>query len=69
MAEYEALVNVLLLASKVKPGMIKVLTDSQLVASQVGGEYIVKDPKMIDYNKLVQKVTDGIPEIWAHQFN
>ncbi len=40
-AEYEALINGLQLALKLRPTLLKIFTDSQLVVGQVEGEFEV----------------------------
>ena len=48
-AEYEALVTDLRMVKELRVWHLRVHSDSQLVVSQVQGEYEVKEPNMIKY--------------------
>ena len=52
-AEYEALLAGLRLAEDLGAREIQIFTDSQLVASQVQGEYQAKNNNLIEYLNLV----------------
>ncbi|XP_058761637.1 uncharacterized protein LOC131635050 [Vicia villosa] len=56
-AEYEALLAGLHLANDLEAEEIEVLTDSQLVASHISGEYQVKRDHLAEYLTLVRKRT------------
>lgn len=53
-AENEAFLAELRIATDMGARMIKICTDSQLVASQVTGEYQVREECLKEYVKLVQ---------------
>ncbi|GAU51366.1 hypothetical protein TSUD_134070 [Trifolium subterraneum] len=54
-AEYEAFLAGLRLAEDMGAEEIKIFTDSQLVASQVSGEYQTKEERLLEYLNLVKK--------------
>ncbi|GAU22605.1 hypothetical protein TSUD_135050 [Trifolium subterraneum] len=53
-AEYEAFLAGLRLAEDMGAEEIKIFTDSQLVASQVSGEYQTKDERLLEYPNLIR---------------
>jgi ribonuclease HI len=53
-AEYEAFLAGLRLAKDVEAEEVKIYTDSQLVASQISGEYQAKDERMAEYLILIR---------------
>lgn len=55
MAEYEALSKDLDLAKVMKPRKLSIHIDSQLLISQVSSQFEVKEEKMAEYQKRVQK--------------
>lgn len=59
LAEYEALLTNLRLAQHFKVGSITVHNDSQLVIHQIRGEYLTKDPTMLQYQRLAQQAIIG----------
>ncbi|GAU35417.1 hypothetical protein TSUD_375070 [Trifolium subterraneum] len=54
-AEYEAFLAGLRLAEDMGAEEIKIFTDSQLVASQVSGEYQTKEERLLEYLNLIKK--------------
>ncbi|GAU32292.1 hypothetical protein TSUD_63090 [Trifolium subterraneum] len=54
-AEYEAFVAGLRLADDMGAEEIKIFTNSQLVASQVSGEYQTKEERLLEYLNLIKK--------------
>ncbi|URD77057.1 hypothetical protein MUK42_09180 [Musa troglodytarum] len=60
-AEYKALLAGLRLAAEMQLGAIHILTDSQLVAEQVGGEYRARDSTMSRYLTEVRAQTSNFP--------
>ncbi|MCH98000.1 RNA-directed DNA polymerase (Reverse transcriptase), partial [Trifolium medium] len=54
-AEYEAFLAGLRLAKDMEAEEIKIFTDSQLVASQVSGEYQTKDERLTEYLALIRE--------------
>ncbi|MCI19379.1 ribonuclease HI-like [Trifolium medium] len=54
-AEYEAFLAGLRLAEDMEAEEIKIFTDSQLVASQVTGEYQTKDERLSEYLALIKE--------------
>ncbi|GAU46047.1 hypothetical protein TSUD_191180 [Trifolium subterraneum] len=54
-AEYEAFLAGLRLAEDMEAEEIKIFTDSQLVASQVSGEYQTKEERLLEYLNLIKK--------------
>ena len=57
-AEYEALAADLRLAKEIGAKMLCIRSDSQLVITQVKGEYEVKDPLLIRYVQMIQKLLE-----------
>ena len=57
-AEYEALIKALELASKVTKGKITCCLDSELVVKQLLGEYKVRNPRLLELFLKVQKIQD-----------
>jgi ribonuclease HI len=53
-AEYEAFLAGLRLAKDVEAEEVKIYTDSQLVASQISGEYQAKDERLAEYLILIR---------------
>ncbi|GAU16452.1 hypothetical protein TSUD_118010 [Trifolium subterraneum] len=53
-AEYEAFLAGLRLAEDMRAEEIKIFTDSQLVASQVSGEYQTKEEQLLEYLNLIR---------------
>ncbi|XP_020219431.1 uncharacterized protein K02A2.6 [Cajanus cajan] len=62
-AEYEALLTGLRLAEDMGASRIKCLTDSKVVAEQVGGSFQVKDHNMIRYYHAYQKLKTKFQEV------
>ena len=62
-AEYEALIKVLELASKCTRDEITCNLDSELVVKQLLGEYRVKNPKLLELFLKVQKLQDNFNKI------
>ena len=54
--EYEALLAGLRVALGLRAMNIEINSDSRLVVSQVDGNFEAKDPRMIDYLKLVRQM-------------
>ncbi|CAJ2637852.1 unnamed protein product [Trifolium pratense] len=54
-AEYEAFLAGLRLAQDMEAEEIKIFTDSQLVASQITGEYQTKDERLTEYLSLIKE--------------
>ncbi|PNX89467.1 gag-pol polyprotein, partial [Trifolium pratense] len=54
-AEYEAFLAGLRLAEDMEAEEIKIFTDSQLVASQIAGEYQTKDERLTEYLNLIKE--------------
>ncbi|XP_057452568.1 uncharacterized protein LOC130744393 [Lotus japonicus] len=62
-AEYEALIAGLKLAIEVQIDSLLVRTDSLLVASQVNGEFQVKEPALIKYVERVQQLMGRLQQV------
>ncbi|XP_020203737.1 uncharacterized protein LOC109789239 [Cajanus cajan] len=62
-AEYEALLAGLRLAEDMGASRIKCLTDSKIVAEQVGGNFHVKDHNMMKYYHAYQKLKPNFQEM------
>ena len=62
-AEYEALIKALELASEVTTDEITCMLDSELVVKQLLGEYKVKNPKLLPLFLKVQKLQDKFKKI------
>ncbi|XP_039012179.1 uncharacterized protein LOC120141335, partial [Hibiscus syriacus] len=63
MAEYEACVLGLRAAVERKVKMLKVYGDSALVIYQLRGEWETKDPKLVEYRKLVMELVEEFDEV------
>ena len=48
----------MMLALKVEPGILRIVTDFQLVANQVSGDFEVKDPKMMEYSQITKNLLE-----------
>ena len=57
-AEYEALLAGLRVVSDLGAKEVEVYSDSQLVVNQVQGSFEVKDPRMVEYLRLVKQIMD-----------
>lgn len=62
-AEYEALIKALELASTFTDDELTCFLDSELVVKQLLGEYRVKDPKLIPLFLKVQKLQENFKKI------
>ena len=62
-AEYEALIKALELASKHTKDSVTCYVDSELVFKQLLGEYRVKDQKLITLFRVVQRLQDKFEKI------
>ena len=62
-AEYEALIKALELASKCTKGEITCCLDSELVVKQLLGEYRVRNPKLLELFLEVQKLQENFEKI------
>ncbi len=62
-AEYEALIKALELASKVTKKEVTCIVDSELVVKQLLGEYKVKNPKLLELFLKVQKLQEIFEKI------
>lgn len=62
-AEYEALIKALELASKVTKGKITCCLDSELVVKQLLGEYRVRNPQLLELFLKVQKLQEKFESI------
>ncbi len=62
-AEYEALIKALELASKCTNNEITCNLDSELVVKQLLGEYRVRNPKLLELFLKVQKLQDNFNKI------
>lgn len=62
-AEYEALIKALELASEITTDEITCILDSELVVKQLLGEYKVRNPRMIPLFLKVQKLQDKFKKI------
>ncbi|MBU0894448.1 MAG: ribonuclease HI family protein [Nanoarchaeota archaeon] len=62
-AEYEALIKALELASKYTKDEITCILDSELVVKQLLGEYRVKNPKLLELFCKVQKLQENFKKI------
>ncbi|XP_038974824.1 uncharacterized protein LOC120106050 [Phoenix dactylifera] len=65
-AEYEALIAGLKLAKELKVEDLKVYSDSQLVVSQVLGDFEAKEPSMQNYLQKVRDLTSTISTFNIH---
>ncbi|MEK6757540.1 MAG: ribonuclease HI family protein [Nanoarchaeota archaeon] len=62
-AEYEALIKALELASKLEEKEITCILDSELVVKQLLGEYKVKHPTLMELFLKVQKLQENFDKI------
>jgi len=62
-AEYEALIKALELASKYTKDTVTCILDSELVVKQLLGEYKVKNPTLLKLFLKVQKLQDNFNQI------
>ncbi len=62
-AEYEALIKALELASKYTKEEVTCILDSELIVRQLLGEYKVKHPVLLKLFLRVQKLQDGFEKI------
>ncbi len=62
-AEYEALIKALELASECTKGEITCCLDSELVVKQLLGEYRVKNPKLLELFLKVQRLQENFEKI------
>ncbi len=62
-AEYEALIKALELATKYTREEVTCVVDSELVYKQLMGEYKVKHPKMMELFLVVQRMQDKFKKI------
>ncbi|KAL8112855.1 hypothetical protein AgCh_020237 [Apium graveolens] len=62
-AEYETLISGLRLAKSLGIMKMIIYSDSQIVVKQTSGEYIVKDPKLAQYQAIVRDILETIPDI------
>ena len=68
-AEYKALIKALELASKYAKDEVVCVLDSELVVKQLLGEYRVKDRKLIELFREVQKMQENFKKIkWILTF-
>ncbi|XP_016182641.1 uncharacterized protein LOC107624718 [Arachis ipaensis] len=62
-AEYEALLAGLALAREVGAKVLEVNTDSQVVSSQINGDYQTRDPLLQQYLAKVNKLKEGFERV------
>ncbi|XP_072084512.1 uncharacterized protein [Arachis hypogaea] len=62
-AEYEALLAGLALAREVRAKVLEVNTDSQVVSSQINGDYQTRDPLLQQYLAKVNKLKNGFEHV------
>jgi len=62
-AEYEALIKALELASKYTNDKLTCILDSELVVKQLLGEYSVRNPKLLELFLKVQRLQDNFSKI------
>jgi len=62
-AEYEALIKALELASKYTNDKLTCILDSELVVKQLLGEYRVRNPKLLELFLKVQRLQDNFSKI------
>ncbi|RYQ98559.1 hypothetical protein Ahy_B07g086299 [Arachis hypogaea] len=62
-AEYEALLAGLALARKVAAKVLEVNIDSQVVSSQINGDYQTRDPLLQQYLTKVNKLKEGFEHV------
>lgn len=68
-AEYEALISGLKLCTSLGVQNLTIHSDSQIVVKQTTGEYLAKDPKLAQYQALIQKNLARIPKVEVIQIN
>ncbi|XP_074347421.1 uncharacterized protein LOC141686276 [Apium graveolens] len=68
-AEYEALISGLKLAKSLGISKMIVYSDSQIVIKQTSGEYIAKDPTLVQYQTMVRNILEATPDITILQIN
>ncbi|GJX05453.1 reverse transcriptase domain-containing protein [Tanacetum coccineum] len=66
-AEYEALIAGLRIAEKMGIKILQTHVDSRLVANQVNGSYIAKEPGMIQYLEKVKMLTNSFKKFSIKQ--
>jgi ribonuclease HI len=59
-AEYRAVVKALKMAGKYKPGSVKCVMDSKLVANQLSGNYKIKKPHLRELHDMAKKAEKGL---------
>ncbi|XP_072064376.1 uncharacterized protein [Arachis hypogaea] len=62
-AEYEALLAGLTLAKEVGAKILEVCSDSQVVSSQVNGDYQTRDPLLQQYLTKVNKIKEEFDQV------
>ncbi|XP_072054354.1 uncharacterized protein [Arachis hypogaea] len=62
-AEYEALLAGLILAKEVWAKILEVCSDSQVVSSQVNGDYQIRDPLLQQYLTKVNKLKEEFDQV------
>ena len=62
-AEYEGLIKALELASKFTNKEVTCIVDSELIVNQLLGKYRVKNPKLLELFRKVQKLQDNFEKI------
>ena len=62
-AEYEALIKALELASKYTKDEVTCIIDSELVHKQLMGKYRIKHPKMLELFLIVQRLQDKFNKV------
>jgi len=62
-AEYEALIKALEIASEYTKDEVTCILDSELIVKQLLGEYAVKHPKLLELFLKVQKMQDKFKKI------
>ncbi|XP_052488557.1 uncharacterized protein LOC128041891 [Gossypium raimondii] len=63
MAEYEACIMGIRAARERKVKMLEVYWDSALIIYQLKGEWEIRDPKLVNYRKLVMELIDEFDDI------
>ncbi|GJS75582.1 reverse transcriptase domain-containing protein [Tanacetum coccineum] len=66
-AEYEALITGLRIAEQIGVKNLQTIVDSHLVANQVNGSYIAKEPGMIQYLEKVKTLTSSLKKFSIKQ--
>ena len=62
-AEYEACIMGLKMATSMKIEELEVFGDSSLIIFQTRGEFKTKDPKLIPYHEYLAKMVKGFKEV------